>query len=148
MIELTYGNALPPYLAARFTPAQLSVMNVLAHLLEGHTVYDATNGQLAELAGASVGAVRNALRLAKKLELIELEQLPHPDNRLIANKIRLHSKEWSDWLARPRRRVRKMLLSIHIDEDVVHALRRSGPDWQEKVEQALREVARRGKSSD
>jgi DNA-binding transcriptional ArsR family regulator len=92
------AGRLPPALAARFTLAEQAVLAVIAAEVKKHGACALTVGHLAALAGVSATTVRNAVRAAKALGLVTVEErrrtawMNHP------NRVRIVSKEWAAWL--------------------------------------------------
>src|SRR4051794_41170055 len=68
------SGALPPTLAARFTLAETAVLAVLAAEVLRHSRCTLTIGHIAALAGVSETTVRNALRAARGLGLLTIEE--------------------------------------------------------------------------
>src|SRR3954468_3479290 len=68
------SGALPPALAARFTLAETAVLAVVAAEVLRHTACTLTVGHIAALAGVSETTVRNALRAARGVGLLTLEE--------------------------------------------------------------------------
>src|SRR3954451_16118548 len=68
------SGALPPALAARFTLAETAVLAVIAAEVLGHSACTLTIGHIAALAGVSETTVRNALRAARGLGLLTIEE--------------------------------------------------------------------------
>src|SRR4051795_13210466 len=65
------SGALPPALAARFTLAETAVLAVIAAEVLRHGACTLTVGHIAALAGVSETTVRNALRAARMLALLQ-----------------------------------------------------------------------------
>src|SRR4051794_41771954 len=68
------SGALPPALAARFTLAETAVLAVLAAEVLRHSACTLTVGHIAALAGVSETTARNALREARGLGLLTIEE--------------------------------------------------------------------------
>src|SRR5689334_1327823 len=67
------SGALPPALAARFTLAETAVLAVIAAEVLRHSACTLTVGHIAALAGVSETTVRNAMRQARMLALVQVE---------------------------------------------------------------------------
>src|SRR4051795_9391171 len=65
------SGALPPSLAARFTLAETAVLAVIAAEVLRHSACTLTVGHIAALAGVSETTVRNAVRQARMLALLQ-----------------------------------------------------------------------------
>jgi len=92
------SGALPPALAARFTLAETAVLAVLAAEVLRHGACTLTVGHIAALAGVSETTVRNALRAARGLGLLTLEERRLTAWRNAPNVVRIISREWVAWL--------------------------------------------------
>ena len=92
------SGALPPALAARFTLAETAVLAVLAAEVLRHGACTLTVGHIAALAGVSETTVRNALRAARGLGLLTIEERRLTAWRNAPNVVRLVSREWLAWL--------------------------------------------------
>src|SRR5918911_3025457 len=88
------SGALPPALAARFTLAETAVLAVLAAEVLKHGRCTLTIGHIAALAGVSETTVRNALRAARGLGLLTIEERRLTAWRNAPNAVRLISREW------------------------------------------------------
>src|SRR3954447_23495131 len=92
------SGALPPALAARFTLAETAVLAVIAAEVLRHSRCTLTVGHIAALAGVSETTVRNALRAARGLGLLTLEERRVSAWRNAPNVVRIVSREWLAWL--------------------------------------------------
>ncbi len=94
----TASGRLPPVLAARFTPGEIAVLAVVA--ADGCRLGDCrlAVSHLAAVAGVSETLVRNALREARALGLVTIEEWRVTAWRNDTNVIRIVSAEWSSWL--------------------------------------------------
>src|SRR3954452_12132526 len=92
------SGALPPALAARFTLAETAVLAVLAAEVLRHGACTLTIGHIAALAGVSETTVRNALRAARGLGLLTIEERRLTAWRNAPNVVRIVSREWQAWL--------------------------------------------------
>src|SRR4051812_31682907 len=92
------SGALPPALAARFTLAETAVLAVIAAEVLRHSHCTLVIGHIAALAGVSETTVRNALRAARGLGLLTLEERRLTVWRNAPNVVRIVSREWLAWL--------------------------------------------------
>jgi hypothetical protein len=92
------SGALPPALAARFTLAETAVLAVIAAEVLRHSACTLTVGHIAALAGVSETTVRNALRAARGLGLLSIEERRLTAWRNAPNVVRIVSREWQAWL--------------------------------------------------
>src|SRR4051794_41861532 len=88
------SGALPPALAARFTLAETAVLAVLAAEVLRHGACTLTVGHIAALAGVSETTVRNALREARGLGLVSIEERRLTAWRDAPNVVRIVSRGW------------------------------------------------------
>src|SRR3954468_22976100 len=92
------SGALAPALAARFTLAETAVLAVIAAEVLRHSRCTLTVGHIAALAGVSETTVRNALREARGLGLLTIEERRLTAWRNAPNVVRIISREWQAWL--------------------------------------------------
>lgn len=92
------SGRLPPKLAARFTLAEHAVLAVVAVEVKKHGACTATIGLIAAVAGVSETTVRNALREAKALGLVTIEERRRTAWMNYPNTVRIVSPEWASWL--------------------------------------------------
>ena len=92
------SGALPPALAARFTLAETAVLAVIAAEVLRHSRCTLVIGHIAALAGVSETTVRNALREARGLGLLTIEERRITAWRNAPNVVRIVSREWQAWL--------------------------------------------------
>src|SRR5215213_5617807 len=92
------SGCLPPQLAARFTLAEQAVLAVVAAEHRKRGDCRLTNGELADVAGVSITTVKNAMRAARALSLISVEERRLTAFRNAANVVRIVSPEWRAWL--------------------------------------------------
>src|SRR4051812_2256565 len=92
------SGALPPALAARFTLAETAVLAVIAAEVLRHGACTLVIGHIAALAGVSETTVRNALRAARGLGLLTVEERRLTAWRNAPNVVRIISREWLGWL--------------------------------------------------
>jgi len=90
---------MPPGLAAQFTVGERAVLYVVATEVKQRGQCDLYIDQIAAFAGVGRSTARNALRMAKRLGLIQVDErrLSHRYND--ANKVTIVSREWRAWLA-------------------------------------------------
>src|SRR4051812_23363754 len=88
------SGRLPPAIAARFTLAEQSVLAVVAAENRKHGDCRLTNGEIADVAGVSITTVKNALRAAKGLNLVSIEERRLTAFRNAPDVVRITSPEW------------------------------------------------------
>src|SRR3954470_13650586 len=91
-------GALPPALAARFTLAETAVLAVVAAEHRKRGDCRLTNKEIADVAGVSITTVKNALRAARALGFIAVEERRLSAFRNAPNIVRIVSPEWRAWL--------------------------------------------------
>jgi hypothetical protein len=92
------SGALPPALASRFTLAEQAVLAVIAAENRKRGDYRLANKEIADVAGVSITTVKNALRAARGLNLISIEERRLTAFRNAPNVVRIVSPEWRAWL--------------------------------------------------
>lgn len=92
------SGRLPPGLAAWFTPGEIAVLAVVAHEVCRRGDCRLAVGHLAAVAGVSETLVRNALREARALGLVTVDERRVTAWRNDTNVVRIVSAEWSGWL--------------------------------------------------
>ncbi|MER2266670.1 transcriptional regulator [Methylobacterium oxalidis] len=92
------SGRLPPALAASFTLAEAAVLAVVAAETARRGDCRLTVGHIAAVAGVSETTVRNALREARKLALVTVEERRLSAWRNDSNVVRTVSPEWLAWL--------------------------------------------------
>jgi hypothetical protein len=92
------SGKLPPQLAARFTPAETAALSVIAAEIAKHGDCRLPIGALAAIAGICATVVKNAVREARRLGLIEVKERRVAAFRNLPNIVSIASKEWRAWL--------------------------------------------------
>lgn len=92
------SGRLPPAVAARFTPGEAAVLAVVA--VEVRRAGDCRwpHGRLAAVAGVSVSTARRALRQARALGLVTVEERRVSAFRSDTNIVRIACPAWRAWL--------------------------------------------------
>lgn len=97
------SGRLPPALAARFTLAEQAVLGLVAAETARRGDCRLAVGHLAAIVGVAETTVRNAIRQARKLGLVSVEERRVTGFRNDTNVIRIVSPEWTSWLRLARR---------------------------------------------
>ena len=92
------SGRLPPQIASRFTLAEAAVLAVVAVEVKKRGTCVLTIGEIAGTAGVSETTVRNALREAKALGLVTIEERRRTPWMNHPNRVQVVSKEWAAWL--------------------------------------------------
>src|SRR4051812_23479729 len=97
------SGTLPPALACCFTAAETAVLAVIAAEALKHGRCTLVLDHIAALAGVSRTTVKNALREARALGLIRIEERRVSAWRNAPNVVTIISREWSAWLDKRRK---------------------------------------------
>ncbi|MGU3449621.1 hypothetical protein [Methylobacterium sp. 391_Methyba4] len=92
------GGYLPPALAAGFTQGELAVLAVVALEVGKRGTCTLALGHMAALAGVSETTAKRALRQARTLGLVTVEERRLSRSRNDTNVLRVASREWAAWL--------------------------------------------------
>src|SRR5215218_4899050 len=92
------SGAMPPALASRFTLAEQAVLAVVAAEHRKRGDCRLTNKEIADVAGVCITTVKNALRVARALNLVSIEERRLTAFRNASNVVRIVSPEWRTWL--------------------------------------------------
>src|SRR3954447_11416358 len=91
-------RALPPARACRFTTAETAVLAVIAAENRKRGDCRLTNKEVADVAGVSITSVKNALRAARALNLLAIEERRLSAFRNASNMVRIVDPSWRAWL--------------------------------------------------
>ncbi|MEE9481899.1 transcriptional regulator [Methylobacterium ajmalii] len=97
--RLAAAGCLPPGVAQRFTQAETAVLVVIVLEVERGGDCRLPILQIAALAGVGRTVVKSALRQARALGLISIEERRIAKNRNDPNIVRIASGEWLAWIA-------------------------------------------------
>jgi len=100
------SGRLPPAIAARFTLAEQAVLSLVAAEIARRGDCRLAVEHMAALTGVSRSSVKNALREARRLGLMTIEERRVTGFRNDTNVVRIVSPEWQAWLRLARREVR------------------------------------------
>jgi hypothetical protein len=92
------SGAMPPAIASRFTLAEQAVLAVVAAENRKRGDCRLTNKEVADVAGVCITTVKNALRVARALNLVSIEERRLTAFRNASNVVRIVSPEWCAWL--------------------------------------------------
>ncbi|GJD53923.1 hypothetical protein OPKNFCMD_6702 [Methylobacterium crusticola] len=99
------SGRLPPTLAMKFTPAEQAVLAVVAGEVAKRGDCRLHIDHIAALAGVSRSTVKNAIREARLLGLLTVEERQQTAWRNLSNVVRIVSREWLAWNRLARRPV-------------------------------------------
>jgi hypothetical protein len=97
--RLSAAGRMPPALAMQFTVGERAALYVVATEVKRRGQCDLYTDQIAAFAGVGRSTARNALRLAKRLRLIEVDERRLSRRYNDANRVTIVSPEWRAWLA-------------------------------------------------
>ncbi len=96
--QLAYYGPMPAGLAARFTPAEVAVLRVIADEHRDRGGCARSVDEIAARAGVCRRTVQNALRHAERLGLVMITERRQSASRNLPNIVRVISREWLAWL--------------------------------------------------
>ena len=99
------SGRLPPAIAARFTLAEAAVLAVVSSEVVRRGDCRLCIDHIAAVAGVARSTVKNALRQARTLGLLTIEERAQTAWRNLSNVVRVVSKEWTAWMRLTRRPV-------------------------------------------
>jgi hypothetical protein len=91
---------MPPALAAGFTQAEMAAFRIVSDEVRHHGVCALHIDAIAARAGTCRTTVKNALREARRLNLVTVQERRRAGQRSLTNIIHIISREWRDWLAK------------------------------------------------
>jgi DNA-binding Lrp family transcriptional regulator len=101
--RLALSGPLPPGLACQFTTGELAALRIIGDEWRTHGRCTLFIDAIAARAGVSRSTVKNAIRRARELGLVSVEERRATAFRNDSNVVRVISKEWRTWLAHGRR---------------------------------------------
>lgn len=125
------SGRLPPQLACRFTLAEAAVLAVVAVEVAKRGCCTLAVGHVAAIAGVSETTVRNAIRQARVLGLVTVEERRLTGFRNDTNVVRIVAREWLSWL---RLRVGNGIPGHRVQISDGHAYSSSNPKRLRPVE--------------
>lgn len=96
--RMAAGGYLPPALAAGFTPGEQAVLAVIALEVGKRGACTLALGHVAAFAGVCLTVAKRALRQARTLGLVVVEERRLSRSRNDTNVVRVVSREWAAWL--------------------------------------------------
>jgi hypothetical protein len=98
--QLAASGPLPPALAARFTQGELATLRIVGDEVRRAGCCTKTIAELAARAGVCVTLARGAIKQARLLGLLTVEERRRRCDRNLANVVRIVSSEWTAWLSK------------------------------------------------
>jgi hypothetical protein len=111
--RLSAAGMMPPGLAAQFTVGERAVLYVIATEVKRRGQCDLYVDQIAAFAGVGRTTARNALRTAKRLGLIQVDERRLSRRYNDANRITITSREWLAWLTHGQKETVKNAKRTH-----------------------------------
>lgn len=96
--QLAMSGAIPSRLAAGFTLSEIAVMTVVAREVQRRGKCEMPLGKIAALAGVCRTVAQNALRQARRLGLVAVQERRRAGWRSDTNVITVTSRDWAAWL--------------------------------------------------
>ncbi len=97
---LAASGPLPPALAARFTCGELATLKVVADEVRQRGTCTLCTDAIAARAGVSNSTARNALRAARRLGILTVEERRRQGQRNDTNVIRVTDAAWTAWIGK------------------------------------------------
>jgi hypothetical protein len=98
--RLAASGPLPPALACRFTTCELAALKIIGEEVTKHGVCSLHIDAIAAIAGTCRSVVQEAIRLARTLGLVTVQERRRRGQRSLTNLVRIVSGEWLTWLRR------------------------------------------------
>ena len=98
--RLASSGPVPPSLAAHFTTGELAVLRIIGDEWRGKGTCVRTLSEIAARAGVSRTTTQNAIRQARAIGMLKVEERPVRGAKNLPNKITVVSDEWKNWLRR------------------------------------------------
>jgi hypothetical protein len=103
--RLAASGPMPPALAARFTTGELAALRIVGDEVRLHGCCALHLDAIAARSGTSRPTVQRALRLAKLLGHLTVEERRRRGQRSLTNVVRIVSPEWSTWIRHTPKRI-------------------------------------------
>jgi hypothetical protein len=89
---------MPPALAAGFTQAEMAAFRIVSDEVRHHGVCALHIDAIAARAGTCRTTVKNALREARRLNLVTVQERRRRGQKSLTNLVRIVSPEWMAWI--------------------------------------------------
>lgn len=89
---------MPPALASRFTTGELAVLRIVGDEFQKRQVCAICLDAIAARAGVSRTTAQNAIRQARRLGMVEVQERRRPGMRSLPNLVRVIDREWLAWI--------------------------------------------------
>ena len=94
--------ALPPHVRDRFTEGERAALYIVASDCRQHGRCSSSIKEIGDRAGVGVTTVRNALRKARHLDLLSIQERPQWRAKNLTNLVRIVCQRWLAWLRKFR----------------------------------------------
>jgi hypothetical protein len=128
--QLAASGAMPGHLAAAFTQGEVAALAVIAREVRRRGRCELCIDAIAAMSGVSRTTVQGALRQARRLGLLRVQERRRAGQRSLSNMVEVISAEWRAWLRlgggfkKPNTTENKILVPEHVDKAA--RLRRTG----------------------
>ncbi len=152
--RLAASGPVPPALAAHFTTGQLAVLRIIGDQVAAHGVCGLHVDAIAARAGVCRTTVQNALREARRLGFILVQERRRRGMPSATNLVRIVNREWLTWrrLASgggfknssttnktdSRKLESRDLLTVAAQRGVHHGLHQDAPQWPTRLQRLQR----------
>jgi hypothetical protein len=92
------SGAVPSKIAASFTLGETAALSVIAREVQRIGSCEWPIDKIAAMAGVCRSTVQNALRAARRLDLVHVQERPRPGRKHLPNIISITSPDWKSWL--------------------------------------------------
>jgi CRP-like cAMP-binding protein len=92
------SGAVPSKIAASFTLGELAVLSIIARQVQRQGRCGLPIDAIAAMAGVCRSTVQNALRAARRLDLVRVQERPRPGRKHLPNIVTITSPDWKSWL--------------------------------------------------
>jgi hypothetical protein len=96
--HLAASGPMPPALAAKFTQAEMAAFRIVSDEVRHHGVCALHIDAIAARAGTCRTVVKNALREARRLDLVTVQERRRRGQKSLTNLVRIVSPEWTAWI--------------------------------------------------
>jgi hypothetical protein len=96
--HLAASGPMPPALAARFTTGELAALRIVSDEVRHHGVCALHIDAIAARAGTCRTTVKNALREARRLNLVTVQERRRRGQKSLTNLVRIISPKWMTWI--------------------------------------------------
>lgn len=99
------SGAMPPTLASRFTESERALLAIIVQEIRKQGRCARPIGELAGRAGICRTTAKRALRVAERMDLIEITRRPRPGQKNLPNIVTIRSPEWLLWVQKSARSI-------------------------------------------